>query len=97
MEHTTSEFWWMIVEHSVKTLVVLSELGEGQSKCHCYWPADEFDCDHMKVKLMEEEMSQYFTKRVFSLTPKKVKLDFPMTHLSIKTNYFSFHRATSLT
>lgn len=71
MEHTTNEFWWMIVEHSVKTLVVLSELGEGQSKCHCYWPADEFDCDQLKVKLIEEEMSQYYTKRVFSLISKK--------------------------
>lgn len=72
MEHTTNEFWWMIVEHSVKTLVVLSELGDGQSKCHCYWPADEFDCDQLKVKLIEEEMSQYYTKRVFSLISKKV-------------------------
>lgn len=67
-----NEFWWMIVEQNVTTLVMLAELGEGQSKCHCYWPSDEFDCDHIKIKLIEEEMTQYFTKRVFNVTQKKV-------------------------
>lgn len=71
MENTMNEFWWMIVEQNVTTLVMLAELGEGQSKCHCYWPSDEFDCDHIKIKLIEEEMTQYFTKRVFNVTQKK--------------------------
>lgn len=72
MEHTVNEFWWMIAEHNVTTLVMLAELGDGQSKCHCYWPNEEFDCDYVKVKLIEEEMSQYYTKRVFNVTQKKV-------------------------
>ena len=58
---------------------MLAELGEGQSKCCCYWPNEEFDCDLVKVKTIEEEMLQYFTKRIFCVTQKKVCA---MTHVS---------------
>lgn len=61
----------MIVEHNVTTLVMLAELGDGQSKCHCYWPTDEFDCDVVRVKLIEEEMRQFFIRRRFCVTLKK--------------------------
>ena len=74
MEHTVNEFWWMIAEHNVTTMVMLAELGDGQSKCYCYWPSEEFDCDYVKVKLIEEEMTQFYTKRVFNVTTKKVRI-----------------------
>lgn len=76
MEHTVNEFWWMIIEQNVSTLVMLAELGEGQSKCHCYWTTDEFDCEFVRVKFVEELVSQYFIKRVFDITHKKVSRDF---------------------
>lgn len=75
MEHTVNEFWWMIVEHAVNTLVMLAELGDGQNKCHCYWPSmvnETFDCDFVKIKLIEEEIFQCYIKRVFHVIKKKV-------------------------
>ena len=79
LEHTVNEFWWMIAEHAVTTMVMLAELGDGQNKCHQYWPASvdtTFDCDFVKVKLIEEEMFQYYVKRVFHVTKKKVCIFF---------------------
>lgn len=79
LEHTVNEFWWMIAEHAVTTLVMLAELGDGQNKCHQYWPASvdaTFDCDFVKVKSIEEEMFQYYVKRVFHVTKKKVRMLF---------------------
>jgi protein-tyrosine phosphatase len=75
LEHTVNEFWWMLSEQSVSTLVMLAELGDGQSKCQCYWPTEEFDCDFVKVKFVEEDVYQYYIKRVFSVTQKKVTFD----------------------
>lgn len=74
LEQTVNEFWLMIVEHNVTTLVMLAEIGDGQSKCHCYWSNGEFDCDYVHVKLFEEQMCQHYTKRVFNITHKKVNI-----------------------
>lgn len=74
MEHTVNEFWWMISEQNVSTVVMLAELGDGQSKCHLYWPTEEFDCDFVKVKFVQEDVSQFYIKRVFTLIHKKVQI-----------------------
>ncbi|XP_054162093.1 tyrosine-protein phosphatase 69D-like [Oppia nitens] len=71
MEHTVNEFWWTIAEQNVSTLVMLGELGDGQSKCHCYWPTEEFDCEFVKVKFLAEEVTQFYIKRIFEVTHKK--------------------------
>lgn len=75
LEKTTNEFWWMIVEHSVRIVVMLSDLDDGPNGCHLYWPSniETFDCDFVKVKRIEEEISQHFIRRVFVVTRKKVK------------------------
>ncbi|CAG2164165.1 unnamed protein product, partial [Oppiella nova] len=71
MEHTVNEFWWTIAEQNVSTLVMLAELGDGQSKCHCYWPTEEFDCEFVRVKFVAEDVTQFYIKRVFDVTHKK--------------------------
>lgn len=89
LEHTVNEFWWMIAEHAVTTMVMLAELGDGQNKCHQYWPASvdtTFDCDFVKVKLIEEEMFQYYVKRVFHVTKKKTN----KSHVVNQYQFFSW-------
>ncbi|KAH9423329.1 C6 finger domain-containing protein, variant, partial [Dermatophagoides pteronyssinus] len=89
LEHTVNEFWWMIAEHDVSTLVMLAEIGDGQNKCHQYWPQSvdsTFDCDFVKVKLIEEEMFQYYVKRVFHITKKKTN----KSHVVNQYQFFSW-------
>ncbi|CAG2105274.1 unnamed protein product, partial [Medioppia subpectinata] len=71
MEHTVNEFWWTISEQNVSTLVMLAELGDGQSKCHCYWPTEEFDCEFVRVKFVAENVTQFYVKRAFDVIHKK--------------------------
>ncbi|GIY48220.1 tyrosine-protein phosphatase 69D [Caerostris extrusa] len=50
LETTIVEFWRMIKEQSITTLVMLSEIGEGKTKCQPYWPTEEEEkiCDYIK-------------------------------------------------
>jgi len=84
----------MIAEQSVSTLVMLAELGDGQSKCHCYWPTEEFDCDFVKVKFVQEDVTQFYIKRVFDVTQKKVTLRLSQqlcSHIFIQLLIFQYY------
>lgn len=62
------EFWRMIKEQCISTIVMLSELGEGQTKCQQYWPSDgELMCDYVKVKFVSQDNCNYFVKREFDV------------------------------
>lgn len=62
----------MILEQNVKILVMLSELGDGQSKCFCYWPKGEQIHDYVKIiPESEEELDNYMIRR-FSVVNIKV-------------------------
>ncbi|XP_076346483.1 tyrosine-protein phosphatase 69D-like isoform X2 [Tachypleus tridentatus] len=72
LENTMNEFWRMIKEQSVTTVVMLSELGVGQTKCQQYWPGkeeNEYDC--IKVKFLNEETRESITKREFQVINTK--------------------------
>ncbi|KAF7495583.1 Tyrosine-protein phosphatase 69D [Sarcoptes scabiei] len=86
LEKTTNEFWWMIVEHSVRIVVMLSDLDDGPNGCHLYWPSniETFDCDFVKVKRIEEEISQHFIRRVFVVTRKKTKKNETVIQIQFK-------------
>lgn len=49
---TLPDFWRMVSEHSVHTIVMLSDLGDGPKRCIRYWPEpdDESVYDNIKVK-----------------------------------------------
>lgn len=70
---TLSDFWRMISEQCVSTLVMLSDLGDGFRKCIRYWPEpdDESCYDNIKVKYIQSESCPYYTRREFAVTNMK--------------------------
>ncbi|KAG8202163.1 hypothetical protein JTE90_010519 [Oedothorax gibbosus] len=75
LESTVIEFWRMIKEQSITTLVMLSEIGEGKTKCQPYWPTEteEKVCDYLKVSYESCEKFTFYTKREFSIINTKSK------------------------
>ncbi|XP_035217186.1 tyrosine-protein phosphatase 69D-like isoform X2 [Stegodyphus dumicola] len=75
LESTVIEFWRMIKEQSITTLVMLSEIGEGQTKCQPYWPTEgeEKVCDYIKVTFESSEKFHFYTKREFLVINTKSK------------------------
>ncbi|RWS32026.1 tyrosine-protein phosphatase 69D-like protein [Leptotrombidium deliense] len=71
LDNSFFEFWKMVAEQNVCTLVMLSELGEGQSKCQCYWPKDESSYDYVHVKFEKEENLKIYVKRYFTVKNKR--------------------------
>ncbi|XP_059488748.1 tyrosine-protein phosphatase 69D isoform X2 [Neocloeon triangulifer] len=68
LEGTIADFWRMLSEQGISTLVMLSDLKEGTTKCPRYWPDDEISHNHIKVKYSQSESGPYFTKREFNVT-----------------------------
>lgn len=68
------EFWRMISEQNVATMVMLSDVGDGQSKCQCYWPTELVDHDYVKVQFISEEVEQLFIKKRFTVTNNRVSI-----------------------
>ncbi|KAK6641042.1 hypothetical protein RUM44_012741 [Polyplax serrata] len=70
---TLTDFWRMISEQCVTTLVMLSDLGEGPRKCIRYWPEpdDESCYDKIKVRYIQSESCPYYTRREFAVTNMK--------------------------
>lgn len=79
LEHTQAEFWRMIIEQSVHTLVMLSELGDGQrSRCQCYWPTElghSLTFDYVNVRFDRQTFDQHMCIRNFTLTNLQASLD----------------------
>jgi protein-tyrosine phosphatase len=73
LESTIADFWRMISEQCITTLVMLSDLKEGSKKCPRYWPDDETTHNHIRVKYSQSESGPYFTKREFNVTNCKVE------------------------
>ncbi|KAG0422652.1 hypothetical protein HPB47_001542, partial [Ixodes persulcatus] len=68
LDCTVVEFWRMIKEQCISTIVMLSELGEGQTKCQQYWPSDgELMCDYVKVKFVSQDVGNHFIRREFDV------------------------------
>ncbi|XP_049806614.1 tyrosine-protein phosphatase 69D [Schistocerca nitens] len=68
LEVTIPDFWRMILEQNVSTLVMLSDLGDGPKKCLRYWPDDEAVYDHVRVKYLDNESCPYYTRRELSVS-----------------------------
>ncbi|XP_074107914.1 protein tyrosine phosphatase 69D isoform X2 [Cotesia typhae] len=63
LESTIADFWRMISEQCISTIVMLSDLNEGSRKCPRYWPEDEAVYDHIRVSYIQSESCPYYTRR----------------------------------
>ncbi|KAL4712464.1 hypothetical protein ACJJTC_007480 [Scirpophaga incertulas] len=66
---TILDFWRMVSEHNVSTIVMLSEIGEG--KCPRYWDDGTAQYEHISVQYEESESCPYYTRRQFRVTNNK--------------------------
>ncbi|XP_061724714.1 tyrosine-protein phosphatase 69D [Cydia pomonella] len=69
LPNTIVDFWRMVSEHNVSTIVMLSELGEG--KCPRYWDDGTAQYEHISVQYEESESCPYYTRRQFRVTNNK--------------------------
>ncbi|XP_063370268.1 tyrosine-protein phosphatase 69D [Cydia amplana] len=69
LPNTIVDFWRMVAEHNVSTIVMLSELGEG--KCPRYWDDGTAQYEHISVQYEESESCPYYTRRQFRVTNNK--------------------------
>ncbi|XP_058804465.1 tyrosine-protein phosphatase 69D isoform X2 [Phymastichus coffea] len=72
LESTIPDFWRMISEQCISTIVMLSDLAEGPRKCPRYWPDDETNHDYIRVRYIQSESCPYFTRRELCVTNTKV-------------------------
>ncbi|XP_055637992.1 tyrosine-protein phosphatase 69D isoform X2 [Toxorhynchites rutilus septentrionalis] len=73
MENTIFDFWRMIFEQRIKTIVMFSEIGDGPNKCPRYWADDEMQYENLLVSYIQSESGPYYTKREFTVTNCKSK------------------------
>ncbi|KAJ8707445.1 hypothetical protein PYW08_010697 [Mythimna loreyi] len=69
LPNTIMDFWRMVSEHNVSTIVMLSELGDG--KCPRYWDDGTIQYEHISVQYEESESCPYYTRRQFRVTNDK--------------------------
>ncbi|XP_034937017.1 tyrosine-protein phosphatase 69D isoform X2 [Chelonus insularis] len=63
LDTTIADFWRMISEQCISTIVMLSDLSEGPRKCPRYWPEDEVAYEHIRVRYIQSESCPYYTRR----------------------------------
>lgn len=80
MENTIADFWRMVFDQEVTTIVMLSELGSGEQCCNKYWPDDEETYEHISVKLVSSESYPKYSSRSFLLTNTKNGDALTVTH-----------------
>lgn len=73
LENTVNDFWRMVYEQDITTMVMLSELGSGDDLCTRYWPEDEEEASHdmIRVKLLSSESYPKFSSRVLQVSNSK--------------------------
>lgn len=73
LDDTIADFWRMISEQGINTIVMISEIGDGPRKCPRYWADEEIQYDHIQVQYMHSESCPYYTRREFNVTNCKLK------------------------
>ncbi|XP_035721716.1 tyrosine-protein phosphatase 69D-like [Vespa mandarinia] len=84
LETTIADFWRMISEQCISTIVMLSDLNEGPRKCPRYWPDDETTYDHIRVRYIQSESCPYYTRREFCVSNTK-------TDESVVVTQYQYH------
>jgi len=75
LPHTCADWWRMIWQHQISTIVMLTELEECQcTKAHKYWPSDDSQLEYLCVivthALTRFHLSNAVTERVFDVRHK---------------------------
>nr|XP_034321388.1 receptor-type tyrosine-protein phosphatase T-like [Crassostrea gigas]XP_034321389.1 receptor-type tyrosine-protein phosphatase T-like [Crassostrea gigas] len=74
--NTLADFWRMIWQENVATIVMLTNLKEGEKfKCTQYWPERNkpFSAGPVLVKLIEEKEFAFYIERKMSVSNKQLK------------------------
>ncbi|XP_012286742.1 tyrosine-protein phosphatase 69D [Orussus abietinus] len=71
LDTTVADFWRMISEQCVSTIVMLSDLNDGPRKCPRYWPEEEAAYDHINVRYIQSESCPYYTRRELCVSNTK--------------------------
>ncbi|XP_066940417.1 tyrosine-protein phosphatase 69D [Macrobrachium rosenbergii] len=79
-DNTIADFWRMVFDQEVTTIVMLSELGSGDDCCNKYWPEDDETYEHISVKLISSESYPKYSCRTFLLTNTKNNDVLTVTH-----------------
>ena len=60
----------MIVEQNVRSIVMLSEVGEDPPACPRYWPEKDQETSHgfIRVKYMQSQSFPFYYRREFTIT-----------------------------
>merc|ERR1719468_765102 len=84
LEETALDFWRMVVEHNVSTMVRLSDTGEATWQ---YWPSDTegertMSFGYMTVTLITRETRVSYVKREFKVSNTKAREEVNLTHFA---------------
>nr|XP_022308538.1 receptor-type tyrosine-protein phosphatase gamma-like isoform X3 [Crassostrea virginica] len=88
-QNTVDDFWKMIWQEDVSSIVMLTNLKEGDKvKCVKYWPSrnDLLSFGSISVKLIEEKIYAFFIERKLSVTNSIIK----KTRTVIQFHYISW-------
>ena len=95
LENTISEFWQMLWDHNVQTVVVLSAVDEQDYPV--FWPVqgDDLDLENFRVRLLQESDRVGYVLRDFSI--QSLKDDFELNVKLIQSSHWPYHCSTSIT
>uniref|UniRef100_A0A336KPC3 protein-tyrosine-phosphatase n=1 Tax=Culicoides sonorensis TaxID=179676 RepID=A0A336KPC3_CULSO len=71
IDTTIADFWRMVLEQGVNTIVMISEIGDAPNKCPRYWADDEIQYENIKIKYIQSESGPYYTRREFIVSSVK--------------------------
>ncbi|XP_044264222.1 uncharacterized protein LOC123011031 [Tribolium madens] len=74
MESTTGEFWWMVWQENVKTIIMLTELVENNvEKCAQYWPEmdSKMRCGKILIENTDQKIHADFVHRKLTVSCDK--------------------------
>ncbi|KXJ23326.1 Receptor-type tyrosine-protein phosphatase alpha [Exaiptasia diaphana] len=74
---TVEEFWRLVMDHGIGTIVMLSKLQENNQTFHQYWPNEKemMTCDNIKVKQIKVEYLDEVTVRTFQVINSTKSVD----------------------
>nr|XP_022308543.1 receptor-type tyrosine-protein phosphatase T-like [Crassostrea virginica] len=75
-QNTVDDFWKMIWQEDVSSIVMLTNLKEGDKvKCYKYWPSrnESLSFGYISVELIEEKIYAFFIERKLSVTNSIIK------------------------
>ncbi|XP_048584003.1 receptor-type tyrosine-protein phosphatase T isoform X2 [Nematostella vectensis] len=82
LEHTMAEFWHMICQYKIGTIVMLNNLQEDTLTYPQYWPSKGSETyDHLNVRLMSREKQGKLISRKLAIGQKGVEGEHEVVHI----------------